>query len=56
MALGDKIPDAAENLVGKAEEAAGKAAHNDALTAKGRGDQAKAHIMKSDIDPAGVIE
>jgi uncharacterized protein YjbJ (UPF0337 family) len=46
MALGDKIPDAAEDLVGKAEEAAGKATHNDALTLKGQGDQAKAHIMK----------
>jgi uncharacterized protein YjbJ (UPF0337 family) len=56
MALGDKIPDAAENFVGKAEEAAGKATHNDSLTAKGRGDQVKAHIMSSDIDPAGAAE
>jgi len=46
MALGDKIPDAAEDLIGKAEEAAGKATHNQDLTAKGRGDQVKAHIVR----------
>lgn len=56
MAVGDRIPDAAENLVGKAEEAAGKATRNGDLAAKGRGDQAKAHIMNSDIDPAGAVE
>lgn len=51
MALGDRIPDAAEGLVGKAEEAAGKATHSDALTAKGQGDQVKAHIMTGDDEP-----
>lgn len=55
MALGDKIPDAVEDLLGKAEEAAGKATHNDALTDKGQGDRAKAHIMKGADDPTGVI-
>ena len=48
MALGDKIPDAAENLIGKAEEAAGKAISSDALRTKGEGDQVKAHILTSD--------
>jgi uncharacterized protein YjbJ (UPF0337 family) len=53
MALGDRIPDAAEDLMGKAEEAAGKATHNDGLTAKGQGDQTKAQILKRDDDPTG---
>lgn len=55
MALGDKIPDAAENLVGKAEEAAGKAISNQHLISKGQGDQVKAHILQSD-DPEGTVE
>lgn len=55
MALGDKIPDAAENLIGKAEEAAGKAISSDALTTKGQGDQVKAHILKSD-DPEDALK
>lgn len=50
LALGDKIPDVAEDLLGKAKEAVGKATHNDDLTARGRGDQDKAQIMKDGDD------
>lgn len=56
MALGDKIPDAAEDLVGKAKEIAGKATHNDDLTASGQGDQAKARIMKGGDALKGVVK
>lgn len=56
MALGDKIPDAAEDLLGKAKEAAGKATGNDDLTASGQGDQVKAKILKGDDGPSSAAE
>ncbi|WP_316308616.1 CsbD family protein [Clavibacter michiganensis] len=46
MSAGDKISNAAENLVGKAKEAAGKATDNERLEAEGQADQTKAHAKK----------
>ncbi|WP_306906802.1 CsbD family protein [Arthrobacter pascens] len=46
MGLGDKISNAAEDLAGKAKEAAGKATDNDRLEAEGQKDQVKADARK----------
>jgi uncharacterized protein YjbJ (UPF0337 family) len=46
MGLGDKISNAAEDLAGKAKEAAGKATDNDRLEAEGQKDQVKADAKK----------
>ena len=42
MGLGDKISNAAEDMGGKAKEAAGNATNNDRLKAEGQADQVKA--------------
>lgn len=47
MALGDKIQNAAQDLAGKAKEAAGKATNNEKLEAEGRGDQTAADAKKA---------
>ncbi len=47
MALGDKIQNAAQDLAGKAKEAAGKATDNEKLEAEGRGDQTAADAKKA---------
>jgi uncharacterized protein YjbJ (UPF0337 family) len=47
MAAGDKINNAAEDLKGKAKEAAGKVTDNQKLEAEGKADQAKANIKKA---------
>ena len=47
MSAADKIKNAAEDLTGKAKEAAGKATGNERLEADGRGDQAKADVKKA---------
>lgn len=47
MGLDDKIQNAAENLGGKAKEAAGKASGNEELEAEGRADQAKADMKQA---------
>ena len=47
MALGDKIQNAAQDLAGKAKEAAGKTTNDEELTAEGRGDQAGASAKKA---------
>lgn len=47
MGLDDKIKNAAEDLAGKAKEAAGKATGNDDLAAEGQADQAKADLKKA---------
>lgn len=44
MGLGDKIKNAAEDLKGKAQEAAGKATGDNDLEAKGVGNQASADV------------
>jgi uncharacterized protein YjbJ (UPF0337 family) len=44
MSLGDKISNKADELGGKAKEAAGEATGNDQLKAEGKGDQAKAGL------------
>jgi len=46
MGLGDKISNAAEDLGGKAKEAAGNATDNDRLRAEGQTDQVKADAKK----------
>jgi uncharacterized protein YjbJ (UPF0337 family) len=46
MALGDKISNAAEQLGGKAKEAAGDASGDERLKAEGQGDQASAKVKK----------
>ncbi|BCW55856.1 CsbD family protein [Arthrobacter sp. FX8] len=46
MGLGDKISNAAEDLGGKAKEAAGTATDNDRLKAEGQADQVKADAKK----------
>lgn len=48
MGLDDKIDNKAENVTGKAKEAAGTATGNDRLKNEGKADQAK-----SDIKDAG---
>lgn len=46
MGLGDKISNAAEELKGKAKEAAGQATDNPNLEAEGKGDQLSAGVKK----------
>ena len=46
MGLGDKISNAAEDLGGKAKEAAGNVTDNDRLKAEGQADQVKADAKK----------
>lgn len=47
MAMGDKIKHAAEDVAGKAKEAAGKATGNEDLEARGQADQAGASAKKA---------
>ena len=46
MGIGDKIQNEAENLGGKAKEAAGNATDNDRLRAEGQKDQVGADAKK----------
>lgn len=46
MGVGDKISNAAEDMGGKAKEAAGNATDNDRLRAEGQADQVKADAKK----------
>ncbi len=55
MALGDKIQNAAEDLAGKAKEAAGKATDNDRLAAEGHVDQSKASAKKAGEDVKDIF-
>ncbi len=47
MGLDDKIKNAAEDLTGKAKEAAGKATDNERLEAEGQNDQTRASLKKA---------
>ena len=47
MGLDDKIKNAAEDIAGKAKEAAGKASGNERLEAEGHADQSKADVKKA---------
>ncbi len=47
MGFDDKIKNAAEDLGGKAKEAAGKVTGNERLEAEGQADQTKADVKKS---------
>ena len=55
MAIGDKISNAAEDLAGKAKEAAGKAKGDERLEAEGQGDQTKAQAKKVGEDVKDVF-
>lgn len=46
MGFDDKVKNEAEDLGGKAKEAAGKATDNERLEAEGHADQAKANVKK----------
>ncbi len=50
MGMDDKIKNAAEDVTGKAKEAAGKATGNERLEAEGHVDQAKASVKKAGED------
>lgn len=47
MGIGDKINNAAEDMAGKAKEAAGSASDDRNLEAEGKGDQSKADVKKA---------
>lgn len=47
MSMGDKIKNAAEDLVGKGKEATGNATDNESLRAEGQGDQASASTKQA---------
>ncbi|MFE1643996.1 CsbD family protein [Microbacterium sp. P01] len=47
MGIGDSIKHTAEELAGKAKEAAGKVTNNDKLVAEGKADQAKADVKQT---------
>lgn len=46
MSAGDKISNAAQEMTGKAKEAAGRVTGNERLEAEGKIDQGKAHLKK----------
>ena len=47
MSASDKIDNKAEELKGKAKEAAGKATNDDELTAQGKADQGKSQLKQA---------
>lgn len=47
MGLDDKIKNTAEDVSGKAKEAAGKATDNERLEAEGKGEQTRASLKKA---------
>lgn len=55
MALDDKIKNAAEDIAGKAKEAAGKVTGNESLEAEGKADQASAKVKKTGEDVKDVF-
>jgi uncharacterized protein YjbJ (UPF0337 family) len=55
MALGDKISNAAEQIGGKAKEAAGKATDDERLEAEGQRDQTSAKAKKVGEDVKDVF-
>ncbi|MDY0828076.1 CsbD family protein [Microbacterium sp. BG28] len=50
MGLDDKIKNAAEDLVGKAKEAAGKVTGNEKLEAEGKAEQATSDLKQAGED------
>ena len=56
MGIGDKIQNEAENLGGKAKEAAGNATDNDRLKAEGQKDQVVADAKKVGEDVKGTFK
>lgn len=56
MSAEDKIKNAAQDLGGKAKEAAGKAVGNESLQAEGKADQAGAAVKKKVEDVKDVFK
>ena len=56
MSAADKIKNAAQDLGGKAKEAAGKATDNDRLVAEGKADQGAAAVKKTGEDVKDVFK
>ncbi len=56
MSAEDKIKNAAQDLGGKAKEAAGKAVGNESLQAEGKTDQAKAAVKDKVEDVKDVFK
>lgn len=56
MGLDDKIKHTAEDLAGKAKEAAGKVTGNEKLEAEGKIDQAKAAAKKAVDDVKDALD
>ena len=50
MGIADDIKNTAQDLTGKAKEAAGKATDNDKLVAEGKADQAKSGVKQAGQD------
>lgn len=56
MSAEDKIKHAAQDLAGKAKEAAGHVTSNEKLVAEGKADQAKASVKKAGDDVKDVFK
>ena len=56
MSAGDKIQNAAQDIAGKAKEAAGKVTNNEKLEAEGKTDQAAASVKKTGEDVKDVFK
>lgn len=52
----DKLKHAAEDLVGKAKEATGKATDDESLEAEGNADQTKASVKKTGDDVKDIFK
>ena len=56
MSAADKIKNAAQDLTGKAKEAAGKVTDNEELHAQGKADQTKADAKKAGENVKDVVK
>jgi uncharacterized protein YjbJ (UPF0337 family) len=56
MSAQDKIGNAAEDLGGKAKEAAGEVTGNERLEAEGKADQVKAQVKKAAEDVKDIFK
>lgn len=56
MGLDDKIKNAAEDIAGKAKEAAGKLTGNEKLEAEGKADQVKSDVKQAGENVKGALK
>ena len=56
MSAADKIKNAAQDLIGKAKEAAGKVTDNEELHAEGKADQTRADAKKAGENVKDVVK